>query len=110
MLGNRMRVKEEAKRGCGLISKGMVVYVGLDMWGRFSGLWLGKEGGGECERGPVEVCLSQEGWLLQVTNVYCKNRYICMCLSTSSLQALEDKMRGAATVHVDQRVVVMLEW
>jgi hypothetical protein len=47
MLGNRMRVKEEAKRGCGLISKGMVVYVSLDMWGRFSGLWLGKEGGGE---------------------------------------------------------------
>jgi hypothetical protein len=33
-----------------------------------------------------------------------------MCLSTSSLQALEDKMRGAATVHVDQRVVVVLEW
>jgi hypothetical protein len=58
-----MRVKEEAKRGGGLISKGMVVYVGLGMWGRFSGLWLGKEGSGEGER-VQWGCLALEGSLL----------------------------------------------
>jgi hypothetical protein len=41
-----MRVKEEAKRGCGLIFRGVVVYVSLGMWGRFGSLWLGKGDGG----------------------------------------------------------------
>jgi hypothetical protein len=38
--GNRMGVKEEAKRGCGLISGGMVVYVGLGKVGPKEVLWL----------------------------------------------------------------------
>jgi hypothetical protein len=41
-----MRVKKEAKRGCGLIFRGVVVYVGLGMWGRFGSFWLGKGDGG----------------------------------------------------------------
>jgi hypothetical protein len=41
-----MRVKKEAKRDCGLIFRGVVVYVGLGMWGRFGSLWLGKEDSG----------------------------------------------------------------
>jgi hypothetical protein len=53
--------------------------------------WDGGDGG----RGPVDGCLSQEGWLLQVINVYGSNRYMHVCLSSSSLQALEDKEERA---------------
>jgi hypothetical protein len=63
--------------------------------GSRGGLRLGERGGGECERDPGGRWLLQEGWLLQVINAYCKNRYMHVCLSSSSLQALEDKEEGA---------------
>jgi hypothetical protein len=64
---------------CGLITRGVVAFGELSQfgacgaWGR---PWLVGWDGGDCGRGPVDGCLSQEGWQLQVINVYCKNRYI----------------------------------
>jgi hypothetical protein len=45
-IGEQNEGQEEAKRGCGLIFRGLVVYVGLGMWGRFGSFWLGKGDGG----------------------------------------------------------------
>jgi hypothetical protein len=57
---------------------------------RAEGLGLGKGGGGEDKRGQGDALL-EKVWLLHALNKVWQDFKICMCLSNSYLQALEDK-------------------
>jgi hypothetical protein len=64
------------------------------MWGIGGALWLVQEDGRVGERDPKGALL-WKGRCCKFINVYCKNRYMHVCLPSSSLQALEDKEERA---------------
>jgi hypothetical protein len=74
---------------CTLISEGEWCKLVWAMWGSWRGSGWSRRTVGRVRETRRVPC--SEGSLLQVINVYCMNRYMHVCLPSSSLQALVDK-------------------